>query len=158
MEHSLPASVTNWMLMAIYHGQAASSFFFHEYGRRVGMVPRSSLKGGKNSRMVEKITRTTTTTQKTTTKGPQVESPPSCSLSSVLGETGETKKSVLKGPELTNEKRIGAGLCSSKVAKRLQKDLTSLSDQRPHSSAAKSWSRCNVKNNVPRMPRSRLVP
>ena len=39
-------------------------FFFHEYGRRVGMVPRSSLKGGKNSRMVEKITRTTTTTQK----------------------------------------------------------------------------------------------
>ena len=38
--------------------------FFHEYGRRVGMVPRSSLKGGKNSLMVEKITRTTTTTQK----------------------------------------------------------------------------------------------
>ena len=34
-------------------------FFFHEYGRRVGMVPRSSLKGGKVSRMVEKITRTT---------------------------------------------------------------------------------------------------
>ena len=33
--------------------------FFHEYGRRVGMVPRSSLKGGKVSRMVEKKTRTT---------------------------------------------------------------------------------------------------
>ena len=31
---------------------------------------------------------------KTTTKGPQAESPPSCSLSSVLGETGETRKSV----------------------------------------------------------------
>ena len=31
---------------------------------------------------------------KTTTKGPQAESPPSWSLSSVLGETGETKKSV----------------------------------------------------------------
>ena len=31
---------------------------------------------------------------KRTTKGPQAESPPSCSLSSVLGETGETKKSV----------------------------------------------------------------
>ena len=26
-------------------------FFFHEYGRRVGMVPRSSLKEGKNSQM-----------------------------------------------------------------------------------------------------------
>ena len=32
----------------------ARSFFFHEYGRRVGMVPRSSLKEGKNSQMVEK--------------------------------------------------------------------------------------------------------
>ena len=32
-------------------------FFFHEYGRRVGMVPRSSLKGGKVSWMVEKTTR-----------------------------------------------------------------------------------------------------
>ena len=31
---------------------------------------------------------------KTTNKGPQAESPPSCSLSSVLGETGETRKSV----------------------------------------------------------------
>ena len=35
------------------------SFFFHEYGRRVGMVPRSSLKEGKNSQMVEKRTKTT---------------------------------------------------------------------------------------------------
>ena len=34
-------------------------FFFHEYGRRVGMVPRSSLKEGKYSQMVEKRTKTT---------------------------------------------------------------------------------------------------
>ena len=32
--------------------------------------------------------------QNTTTKGPQAESPPSCSLSSVQGETCETRKSV----------------------------------------------------------------
>ena len=32
-------------------------FFFHEYGRRVGMVPRSSLKEGKHSQMVEKRTK-----------------------------------------------------------------------------------------------------
>ena len=32
--------------------------FFHEYGRRVGMVPRSSLKEGKNNQMVEKGTKT----------------------------------------------------------------------------------------------------
>ena len=34
-------------------------FFFHEYGRRVGMVPRSSLKERKNNQMVEKRTKTT---------------------------------------------------------------------------------------------------
>ena len=34
------------------------SFFFHEYGRRVGMVPRSSLKEGKKRQMVEKGTKT----------------------------------------------------------------------------------------------------
>ena len=39
--------------------ECCSPFFFHEYGRLVGMVPRSSLKGGKNSLMVEKRTRTT---------------------------------------------------------------------------------------------------
>ena len=102
-------------------------FFFHEYGRRVGMVPRSSLKGGKNSQMVEKGTEKPNTTpnkQNTTTQGPEAESPPSCSLFSVQGETCETRKSARKGPELKNEKHI-AGLCSSKVAKRLQKDFTS---------------------------------
>ena len=72
-------------------------FFFHEYGRRVGMVPRSSLKGVKNSLMVEKGTEKPNTTpnkQNTTTQGPQAESPPSCSLSSVQGETCETRMSV----------------------------------------------------------------
>ena len=67
------------------------NIFFHEYGRRVGMVPRSSLKEGKNSQMVEKRTRTTKPTQNQTNHSPQAESPPSCSLSSVLGETSETK-------------------------------------------------------------------
>ena len=36
----------------------------------------------------------------TTTKGPQAESPPSCSLSSVQGETCETKKSVYFFPRV----------------------------------------------------------
>ena len=31
-----------------------SKFFFHECGRRVGMVPRSSLKEGKYNQMVQK--------------------------------------------------------------------------------------------------------
>ena len=62
---------------------------------------------------------------KTTTKGPQAESPPSCSLSSVLVKQVRRKRVSRKGPEFTNEKHIGAGLCSSKAAKRLQRDLTS---------------------------------
>ena len=72
-------------------------FFFHEYGRHVGMVPRSSLKGGKNSLMVEKGTEKPNTKpnkQNTTTQGPQAASSPSCSLSSVQGETCETRVSV----------------------------------------------------------------
>ena len=43
--------------------------FFHEYGRRVGMVPRSSLKERKYSQMVEK--RTKTTQQQTKQNQPQ---------------------------------------------------------------------------------------
>ena len=61
-----------------------SSCFFHEYGRRVGMVPRSSLKERKNSQMVEKRTKTTQQQTKQAKQSPPAESPPSCSLSSVL--------------------------------------------------------------------------
>ena len=43
---------------------AGGSIFFHEYGRRVGMVPRSSLKEGKYNQMVEKRTKTTQQTTK----------------------------------------------------------------------------------------------
>ena len=46
----------------------AKCLFFHEYGRRVGMVPRSSLKEGKNRQMVEKGTKTPKPTQNQTPK------------------------------------------------------------------------------------------
>ena len=62
----------------------AGQCFFHEYGRRVGMVRRSSLKERKNNQMVEKRTKTTQQQTKQTEQSPQAESPPSCSLSSVL--------------------------------------------------------------------------
>ena len=68
-------------------------FFFHEYGRRVGMVPRSSLKEGKNRQMVEKETKAPKTNPKTKHPSPQAETPPSCSLPSTLGETCETETS-----------------------------------------------------------------
>ena len=49
-------------------GPHCCSFFFHEYGRRVGMVPRSSLKEGKNRQMVEKGTKAPKPTQNQTPK------------------------------------------------------------------------------------------
>ena len=49
LQNSTPDSKAHWLTI----------FFFHEYGRRVGMVPRSSLKEGKYSQMVEKRTKTT---------------------------------------------------------------------------------------------------
>ena len=65
----------------------SQNFFFPEYGRRVGMVPRSSLKQRKNNQMVEKRTKATqqqTKQPKTEPTGRVSTSPPSCSLSSVL--------------------------------------------------------------------------
>ena len=54
------------------------------------------------------------------------------------------KQMTSNGPEFTNEKLVGAGLCSSKVSKKASKGLYFVitSDQRPHHSAAKPWSRC----------------
>ena len=72
--------------------RSISALFFHECGRRAGMVPRSSLKEGKNRQMVEKGTKTPKPTQ-TKHPSPQAETPPSCSLSSTLGETCETETS-----------------------------------------------------------------
>ena len=48
------------------------------------------------------------------------------------------------GPEFTNERHVGADLCSSKVSKKASNGLYFMitSDQRPHHSAAKPWSRC----------------
>ena len=67
-----------------------ANFFFHEYGRRVGMVPRSSLKEGKKRQMVEKGTKTPKTNPKPNTQARRP-TPPSCSLPYTLGETCETE-------------------------------------------------------------------
>ena len=115
-------------------------FFFHEYGRRVGMVRRSSLKGGKNSLMVRKEQGHPTQPNQTT-QSPQAES----SIVFPLYWVKRKRKRVTRnGPDFTNEKHIGAGLYSSKVTKKGFKGtlLHACSDQRPHCSAAKSWSRC----------------
>ena len=70
------------------------SFFFPRVRTPCGHGAQVIVEGGKVSRMVEKITRTTNKKPTEHKKGPQAASPPSCSLSSVLGETGETRKSV----------------------------------------------------------------
>ena len=59
--------------------------FFHEYGRRVGMVPRSSLKEeGNTVRWWRKGQRQPNNKQNKTNHSPQAETPPSSSISSVL--------------------------------------------------------------------------
>ena len=98
--------------------KCANTIFFHEYGRRVGMVSRSSLKGGKNSLMVEKRTRTPNTTQ---TKQPKAHRPSlhhHVVFSLCWVKRVKRKRVTGNGPEFTNEKHIGAGLCSSKVTKK----------------------------------------
>ena len=67
-------------------------FFFHEYGRRVGMVPRSSLKEGKKDRWWRKERRPQKTNPKTKPQARRP-TPPSCSLPYTLGETCETETS-----------------------------------------------------------------
>ena len=91
------------------------------------MVPRSSLKGGKNSQMVEKGTKKPNTTpnkQNTTTQGPQAKS-----------HQAYRRRFMLK----QSRKKASKGL-----------HFTIMSDQRPRPSAAKSWSQCNspLKNGV----------
>ena len=68
------------------------TFFFPRVRTPCGHGAQASLKGGRKSLMVEKRTRTPNTTQTKQLKAHRP-SPPSCSLSSVLGETGETKTS-----------------------------------------------------------------
>ena len=75
----------------------AAGFFFHEYGRRVGGVPRSSLKGKEtlhdegekntsNPKTKQKLTKQTTKTRKPKRhQGPEAGSPSSISVSSVRG-------------------------------------------------------------------------
>ena len=63
----------------------ASVFFFHEYGRRVGMVPRSSLKEGKSIRWWRKGHRQSNNKPNKTNHSLQAETPPPSSISSVLG-------------------------------------------------------------------------
>ena len=90
--------------------------------KSAGMVPKSSLKEGKNSLMVEKRTRTTNTTQTKQTTA---------------------HRSSLHHAEFTNEKHV-AQVCVSKSPKRLQNGLYFMiaGDQRPNHSEAKPWSRC----------------
>ena len=83
------------------------------------MVRRSSLKGGKNSLMVRKEQGHPTQPNQTT-QSPQAES----SIVFPLYWVKRKRKRVTRnGPDFTNEKHIGAGLCSSKVTKKASKGL-----------------------------------
>ena len=91
-------SIDHWLSFC-----QVARLFLHEYGRRVGMVPRSSLKEGKNRQMVEKGTKAPNQ-PKTKNPSPQAETPPSCSLPSTLGETCETELVAISGPEFAKKR------------------------------------------------------
>ena len=118
-----------------------SMFFFHEYGRRVGMVPRSSLKEGKNSQMVEKRTKTT---QQPNNRKPQLHHLVVFYFLCAKVKQVKRKLLTINGPEFSNEEHGSAGLCSSKVSKKSSNGFhfSITSDQRPLHGVAKTWSRC----------------
>ena len=105
---------------------------FSTSGRRVGMVPRSSLKEGKNSQMVEKETKTT----QQQNHQPQPKGQVSTILWSFLcAEVKQVKRRPLTidGPEFSDEELGSEGSCSSKVSKKSSSGLhiTINRDQRP---------------------------
>ena len=69
----MPHEIPEVFHMLLRHGRGFG-LFFHEYGRRVGMVPRSSLKEGKKRQMVEKGTKTPKNQPKTKHPSPQADS------------------------------------------------------------------------------------
>ena len=106
--------------------QLPELFFFHEHGRRVGMVPRSSLKKGHNQ-MVKK--RTKTAQQQIKQNQPQPTGRDSTTKQNFLcTEVKEVRRKLLTvyGPEFTKEEHDSKGLCSAKSQRSCQMDFTSL--------------------------------
>ena len=91
---------------------AEFTFFFHKYGRRVGMMPRSSLKEGKSSLVVFPLH---------------------------WVRHVKRKLMAINGPEFSKERNGSAGLWSEKVSWKASNGLSfpSIGDQRPHHSVAK---------------------
>ena len=119
-------SVQRSRFIGVVHdkGDGCNKFFFPRVRTPCGHGAQVIVEGSEDSQMVEKRTRTPNQPKQTNHR-PQAESPPSCSLSSVLGETGETKLVTINGPEFSNEKHGSVGRCSRKISKRLQMDFAS---------------------------------
>ena len=103
------------------------------------MVPRSSLKEGKSSQMVEKRTKTPKPNQHQT---PQARRPILHHLVVFpLRWVKRVKRKLMTitGPEFSNEKHGSEGLSTVKVSRKASNGLyiTTIGDQRPHHSVAK---------------------
>ena len=94
---------------------AKVGFFSHEYGRRVGMVPRSSLKEGKNNQMVVKGTKTPNQPKPNTkARRPQLHHLVVFPLHWV--KRVKRRLVAIIGPEFSREKGRQRKLCSWKAA------------------------------------------
>ena len=99
----------------LWRARGHSWCFFHEYGRRVGMVPRSSLKKGKNNQMVEKGTKTPNQPKPNTkARRPKLHHLAVFPLHWV--KRVKRRLVAINGPEFSREKGRQRKLCSWKAA------------------------------------------
>ena len=99
--------------------------FFHEYGRRVGMVPRSSLKEGKNRQMVEKGTETPKNNPKPNTQARRQKLHHLVVFPLHWVKHVKRKLVAINGPEFSKEKDGSASCVHGKPPGRLQTNFPS---------------------------------
>ena len=121
----VPASGSH-RILSILTGQVCQCgrwlLFFHEYGRRVGMVPRSSLKEGKNRQMVEKGTKTPNQPKPNTpARRPKLHHLVVFPLHWV--KRVKRRLVAINGPEFSREKDGSANCVHGKPPRRLQTDF-----------------------------------
>ena len=100
-----------------------ATFFFHEYGRRVGMVPRSSLKEGKKRQMVEKGTKTPKNQPKNQTPKPAGRLHHLVVFPIHWVKRVKLRLVTTSGPEFAKEVDCSASCVLGKPPRRLQTDF-----------------------------------
>ena len=118
-----PLCLASWIRFETVMNQQDWRIFFHEYGRRVGMVPRSSLKEGKNRQMVEKGTKAPKPTQKPNTQARRPKLHHLVVFPQHSVKRVKLRLVAISGPEFAKEKDCSASCVHGKPPRRLQTDF-----------------------------------